>query len=586
MRAAVWCALVVVSLKTADCWSAEDSLNAEALKVFTARCAECHGQVNPTEGLNVLNHRLLVAERSPARYVVAGDLDASLVWKRVGVERDMPPDEPLPEEETNALRAWIIEGARPWQSVADGGRAFLSADQAFTSVHGDLQRARDVDRPYLRYFSLVHLHNNPLVSEADLRKYRWALTKLLNSLSWHHDLVRPESIHESATILRIDLRDLEWDPLRMWSTIVARYPYGLSYAVHADRRLQQAAEEVYHWTHTEIPVVRADWFVANSSQPPLYHELLELPTTRRELEARLKVDVERDFQHDRLKRAGLLKSNVAHHNRIIDRHTAVYGAYWISYDFATSANRADIRRFPLGPANVARDFRAHAFDSQGNEIIFSLPNGLQGYFLTDGKGARIDKAPVEVVEDKTKATGQSTVLNGISCMVCHRQGINRFEEQLRAYTALTDLAKTKVLELFAPQAVISKLIAKDNQRFQEALDELGLPVDAAAQDQVPRGDLVEPVGAVSRQYYRDLTMTDVLAELGDRRLDAAAIGTLSSVSDSFGRFGLQPVVAGAGLKRETWEAVGPFHRGSLFQEIAAELKLGAIVSEREVRPGK
>ena len=26
-------------------------------------------------------------------------------------------------------------------------------------------------------------------------------------------------------------------------------------------------------------------------------------------------------------------------------------------------------------------------------MIFGLPNGLQGYFLSDGKGKRIDKAP-------------------------------------------------------------------------------------------------------------------------------------------------------------------------------------------------
>ena len=50
------------------------------------------------------------------------------------------------------------------------------------------------DRPYFRYFSLAHMHNNPDVKEADLRLYRAALSKVINSLSWKNGIVIPEAL--------------------------------------------------------------------------------------------------------------------------------------------------------------------------------------------------------------------------------------------------------------------------------------------------------------------------------------------------------------------------------------------------------
>ena len=47
----------------------------------------------------------------------------------------------------------------------------------------------------------------------------------------------------------------------------------------------------------DIPSVHVDWFVAQASLPPLYHDLLSLPLTDRELETRLEVDVIRNLQN-------------------------------------------------------------------------------------------------------------------------------------------------------------------------------------------------------------------------------------------------------------------------------------------------
>ena len=110
-----------------------------------------------------------------------------------------------------------------------------------------------------------------------------------------------------------------------------------------------------------------------------------------------------NFRRDRLARAGLSRSGVAvQANRLLERHEAAYGAYWKSYDFRSGAGRGNLVRFPLGPANLFQrhPFAEQAFVQDGGEIIFHLPNGLQGYMLVNGKEERINEGPADVVRDR------------------------------------------------------------------------------------------------------------------------------------------------------------------------------------------
>ena len=47
--------------------------------------------------------------------------------------------------------------------------------------------------------------------------------------------------------------------------------------------------------------------IANASRPPLYHGLLQLPKTLRELETKLGVDAVADFREGKLARAGFIQ---------------------------------------------------------------------------------------------------------------------------------------------------------------------------------------------------------------------------------------------------------------------------------------
>ena len=136
-----------------------------------------------------------------------------------------------------------------------------------------------------------------------------------------------------------DLRHYEWDVNDAWTTIEEAYPYHISFDAPAHLALKNQLGRLQAQMKTDVPSVHIDWFIATASTPPLYHDLLSLPLTDRELETRLEVDVARNIINApgvRVWRAGFNNSGVSNHNRVVERHTSRYGAYWKSYDFAGS----------------------------------------------------------------------------------------------------------------------------------------------------------------------------------------------------------------------------------------------------------
>src|SRR5206468_808707 len=100
-------------------------------------------------------------------------------------------------------------------------------------------------------------------------------------------------------------------------------------------------------------------------------------------EAKLQVKAGDDIRAGKVIRAGFNGSGVSRHNRLIERHEGAHGYYWKGYDFASSRGRRNLFTYPLGPGPSEE---GTTFQHDGGEIIFRLPNGLQGYMLTDGRG--------------------------------------------------------------------------------------------------------------------------------------------------------------------------------------------------------
>ena len=221
------------------------------------------------------------------------------------------------------------------------------------------------------------------------------------------------------------------------------YPYHIAFDAPEQSALKEQLGRLQREMKSDIPSVHVDWFVAQASLPPLYHDLLSLPLTDRELETRLEVDVIQNLRNApgvRVWRAGTNNSGVSNNNRVIERHTSRYGAYWKSYDFAGSVGTQNIFTHPL------------SFTHDGGEVIFNLPNGLQAYYVTNASGFRLDDAPISIVSNP--AASDPTVRNGLSCFGCHTEGMKTFEDEVRVViesNATPAYDKEQALRLYVEQ---------------------------------------------------------------------------------------------------------------------------------------
>jgi WD40 repeat protein/mono/diheme cytochrome c family protein len=508
---------------------AEDGLPLRAQAILRQHCAECHGR--PGAGKGGFDYLLDRARLVARNQVVPGKADVSPLFQRITSEEMPPGKRPrLAAEDVAVLRRWIDSGASPSQPSSP--RRIVTDAELARMIAEDLQAAEPRRRRFLRYLTLTQL-TNASVSEEVVQTHRHALAKLVNSLSWHPRITSLSAVDPARTIYRIDLRDYKWTA-RMWERLVAVYPYRLGEA-------SVGAKAWVEWSGSAQPYLRGDWFVATASRPPFYHDFLQLPGTDRALERLLNVDVATDLGDDNAVRAGFNGSGVARNNRILERHDAAFGAYWHSHDFSANTGRQNIFERPLGPAPGSA-----SFEPAGGEIIFHLPNGLQGYMLVDGQGRRIDKAPADIVSDPNRP--DRLVENGLSCMSCHARGLLPKDDQVRAHVlknaaAFSREERETILALYPPLGRTRRLMNADNERFGRALKQADVPVGDA-----------EPILATALRYEGVLDLKTAAGEIGLAPDDfAARLGRSSERLRSLGA-----LLARAGtVQRQLFEETYP-----------------------------
>ena len=432
--------------------------------IFQQSCNICHGPDGAYKESLLMEHNALIEKGS----VVPGNPDASELYKRLitaETAKRMPLGQPqLPDQSINTIRNWILAGAPDWAVTSTTDGDFISPSEILNTIETHLMSLAPFDRAFARYFTMTHLYNAGEPGQI-LQEYRKALYKLVNSLSWGVTVTNPHPIDPQGTIFYIDLRHYEWDVNNAWTQIETEYPYHIPFDAPAQSALKEQLRRLQTEMKADIPAIHVDWFVAQASLPPLYHDLLSLPLTDRELETRLEVDVIRNLTNApgvRVWRAGTNNSGVSNNNRVIERHTSRYGAYWKSYDFAGSVGTQNIFTHPL------------SFTHDGGEVIFNLPNGLQAYYVTNASGFRLDDAPINIVSNP--AASDPTVRNGLSCFGCHTEGMKTFEDEVRAViesNATPAYDKEQALRLYVEQSEINALLQEDTDRYKEALEATG-----------------------------------------------------------------------------------------------------------------
>jgi mono/diheme cytochrome c family protein len=474
---------------------------ARALAIFQRHCRSCHGGSGKAKGgLGYVTDLEQLVERGQ---VVPGKPDASPLYRRIR-DGEMPPPGKrgtFADVHRIVLRNWILAGA---PAGAKAGRRLLTETDALRLVRNDLQATPARQRRFLRYLSLANLAGRPAAQQQTARH---AVAKLVNSLSWHPRITLPAAIDPARLILRLDLRHYRWTA-RQWDKLAAGYPYRPTEPGPRARAVAELAG-------CEQPLLRGDWFLATASRPAGYHDFLQLPTTDRALERLLQVDVPGNLEEETAIRSGFNGSGVARGNRVLERHDALHGAYWRSYDFSDNTGKQNLFEYPLGPTPGPAGFR-----HSGGEIIFHLPNGLQGYLLVDGDGRRIDRAPGEIVSDPSRP--DKIVENAISCIGCHAKGIIPKDDQVRAHVqknprAFTAEQRESILALYVPAEKFAERLKEDNQRFTAALKRLGLSVDDP-----------EPVSSVVQRYEDVLDLRSAAAEVGVSMEELAGVLRRSS----------------------------------------------------------
>ena len=436
----------------------------DAYAIFEQSCFNCHGPEGSFKESLLIEHNALIENGT----VVPGNPHTSELYNRLvttDIAKRMPLNlPPLSAQAIDTIRNWILAGAPDWATVATTDGSSISPSGVLNTIETHLMSLESFDRAFARYLTMTHLYNAGETAQV-LDAYRNGLSKLANSLSWKATVTNPQPIDPQETIFYIDLRHYEWDRNDGWTQIEGAYPYHIAFEGQTQTALHDQLGRLQMEMKSNIPLIHVDWFLATAASPPLYHELLSLPSTDSELETRLGVDVVRNLRDAPgidVWRAGFNNSGVSNNNRMVERHASQHGAYWKSYDFAGSVGTQNIFTHPLD------------FTHDGGEVIFNLPNGLQGYYLVNASGSRLDAAPINIVSNP--AASDPTVRNGISCFGCHTEGMKTFEDQVRSVIESNTnptYDKAQALRLYVEKSEMDALLQEDTNRYKGALEETG-----------------------------------------------------------------------------------------------------------------
>jgi hypothetical protein len=583
-------------LPAKDVRDATGELWYEVRAIFERSCMQCHEGTSPPSGvkeLQVRDYSTLTkkwkeahpVDRSipwsllPWYYVKPGlngdaALSESLIWHAVSNNLMPPTGKKLSAAEKAVIQVWIAAGAaRP---ALPPRRPYISRAAQVAAVVKHLEGAPAVDRPYQRYFTLAHLHNTSDVYPWELRAHRAGLAKLVNSLSWQPAVVVPTPLPGTHdTVLAIDTRTLGWDKGDLWAEILMTpYPFALATdSAEADRLKTLSG--------TATPCVRSDWFVTQASRPPLYHRLLGLPDSASELEKRLGINWRANFVGKNLARAGYLGASTTTSGfRVVERQAVVKypGAYWKSYDFGagelarTDSTKRNPLLYCLGPKFDGHPVAGKAFEHDGGEVIFNLPNGFQAYLVVDQDGSRLDAPPAWVLKDRNEFSGSTQLVNGISCIACHAQGMQFVTDMVRSQSEkgqrVFDTPETRawVEAIHPPKEEMANLLKLDRDRFLTAV---GAATGGFLGGEAPK---TEVVYGVTARYRQHLGLEDVAREL-DYESEDALRGVLKADPALLKGLGFQARLLEDGkITREEWVRA--------FPESVRRLKRGHVITAK------
>jgi len=394
---------------------------------------------------------------------------------------------------------------------------FMDTDEQIRLMQQDMSRQDDADKPFTRYLTITYASNAGLCGRP-LERQRFALFKGINSVSTDTVVHQPVAIDQDELIYRIDIRDYDWDreidlqdndvtdPANVdfadgWEAIIANPET----AVYAVEYAGPQADDLKEDAGTLVPFLPVNVFIQATEFGDLYYTLIGGKANIFDFELDvLGIDTAEEIERDNLMRAGFENSGVSKQERVLNRFDSNLGpgtSYWLSFDFDGGGGGEIDGEFVQNLANESIFSDPIDFAFAGGEAIFSLPNGLQGYYVAAANGNRLAQAPIGVVIDPAQNNG--LVTNGASCHSCHNAGMITFTDTVRQFVE----ENKRIFDQETYESVMLQYV--DARTFQAAMDaDSKMHVDALERAGVPP----ETPDAVSRTYL-DFQLGNVTVDI-------------------------------------------------------------------------
>lgn len=409
------------------------------------------------------------------------------------------------------------------------------------------------------------------VPEDDRPAWRWILTFHLWSTSREGEPGRPRRVTD--TLYAIRLSEFGW-PADLYGRLTFRDPYFHVLLTEDGKRPKgdvpspapwlgsaAAQDELRALTHSQVPLLRADWFFVETSiqdgrgtpgQGTGYYDWIGV-TDRASFQRAVGHDPKLAAERHRQWRAIVKDSGVAHFPRQVERDDALGGGYWFTLDVLDDGkgDRNGLRK-------LGGDFR-----HQAEEHYAIGPAGLPWTFLCDAEGNAQASAPDKIGTDDTRPGRRRIIDVNASCVRCHKEILrpldNWFSELTASASAEVPYEKAQELRRLYVRDLQAKL-KQDRQAFVDRLKECnGLTPKANAELYARLWD-----------WYAEgrLSLADCAREAGvtPRRLGEVLLAVQRQKK-------LDPVLADLvrskplKIRREHWEEVFPIVQTYLIGEV-------------------
>jgi hypothetical protein len=480
--------------------------------ILRVNCGNCHTGAGASGDMGYI---LKLDELIKNGKVVPGNKEDSQIFVRMQ-QQTMPPAFEQKQRPTygqiDLVGKFIDELEIADPNPCTDSPSFQDIDSQIEKMAADMGSLDTEDQPFTRYLTVTYSSNAGECGRA-LQRQRYALFKTINSVSTDTRVHQPVAIDADETIFRVDIRDYKWDRdidleddqvvdfTDAWEAIIAdpaAAPYAIQY--QGDQ-----ADDLVLDSATTVPFLPVNAFVQAVEFGDLYYTLIGAKANLFDFEKQvLLIDTQAELDDDNVMRAGFSNSGVSKQERVLNRFDSGIANglnYWISFDF-DGGNGGD-RAFVA--AGIERDIANESiyanpldFAFAGGEAIFSLPNGLQAYYVANAAGARLATAPIGVVIDPAQNNG--LVTNGASCNSCHNAGMITFTDTVRQFvednrTQFDNDTYESVLAQYPDAVTFKKAMDKDSAVHVAALEEAGVP--AGVPDPISRVYLDFQLGDVT-----------------------------------------------------------------------------------------